>query len=234
MGKGRLFYVEDDESLSFVTRDNLQLEGYEVAWYSDGASAQKAFSKGQFDLCILDVMLPELDGFSLAKAIREIDSEIPILFLTAKSLQEDRLEGLRLGADDYLTKPFDLEELVLKIEVFLKRRKLSVDLSGDVPTQLGNYVFDFSNLKLSIGEDDRNLTRREADLLFFLSQNPNRVLERSAILIQVWGSDDYFLGRSLDVFISRLRKYLKEDPSVQIETLHGIGFRLLTEPSLMD
>ncbi len=234
MAKANIFYVEDDESLSYVTRDNLELEGFQVRWFADGASALSEFEKGAFDLCILDVMLPKLDGFSLAQKIREQDADIPILFLTAKSLQEDKLEGLRLGGDDYLTKPFDMEELLLKIHIFLRRRKTVEASDLARPISIGTFRFDYPNLSLEHPEEKRKLTRREAELLFFLAQHANRVLERSAILKQVWGSDDYFLGRSLDVFISRLRKYLKADPDVQIETLHGIGFRLLTEPSLID
>jgi len=234
MAKANIFYVEDDESLSFVTRDNLELEGFQVRCFADGASALSEYEKEAFDLCILDVMLPELDGFTLAQKIREQDADIPILFLTAKSLQEDKLEGLRLGGDDYLTKPFDMEELLLKIDIFLRRRKTVKPADLTPQLTIGTFRFDYPNLSLEHPAGKRKLTRREADLLFFLAQNADRVLERSAILQRVWGSDDYFLGRSLDVFISRLRKYLKADPGVQIETLHGVGFRLLTEASLMD
>ncbi len=233
MIRGKLMYVEDDESLSFVTQDNLELEGYRLSCYSDGKSALEAFRKEPFDLCILDVMLPEMDGFTLAEHIREWNPEVPILFLTAKSLPEDRLHGLRLGADDYLTKPFNIEELILKIEIFLKRRKVIPLVDQEKPFSLGGATFDYPNLNLKVNGTARKLTQKEADLLLLLVQNPNQVLKRSEILIQVWGSDDYFLGRSLDVFISRLRKYLKEEPLLQIETLHGVGFRLLTESSLI-
>ncbi len=223
-------YVEDDISLGFVTRDNLELEGYRVTHCATGGEAMEKIQQERFDLCILDIMLPEIDGFDLAKAIRERDREVPIIFLSAKSLKEDRLQGLRLGADDYLTKPFSIEELILKIEVFLRRRKLTDGHRTSVYT-LGQFVFDYTNLTLEGPSGKRNLTQREAELLRYLAERPNTVLRRSDILVSIWGKDDYFLGRSLDVFISRLRKYLKEDPGVNIENVHGVGFKLGVEPS---
>lgn len=228
--KAHLLYVEDDESLSFVTQDNLQLQGYEVTHFANGRAAMEAVKSQRFDLCILDVMLPDADGYTIAAEIRKGDPEVPILFLTAKSLKEDRIHGLRLGADDYITKPFSIEELVLKIEIFLKRRHLSNPRSND-RIQLGNYEFDHSNLCLHLNGEERNLTQREADLLLLLAKNRNEVLKRSDILERIWGQDDYFLGRSLDVFISRLRKYLSEDARVKIENIHGVGFRLKDERS---
>lgn len=221
--RAHLLYVEDDESLSFVTRDHLELQDYQVTHCADGATALNTVQNGQFDLCLLDVMLPEMDGFTLAKEIRKRNTDVPILFLTAKSLKEDRLHGLRLGADDYITKPFSIEELILKIEVFLRRSQTSRPLQ---PTEytIGLYEFSYPNLQLKRADDIRRLTQKEADLLRFLSQNRNQVVKRSQILEAVWGEDDYFLGRSLDVFISRLRKYLKEDPSIRIENIHGVGF----------
>jgi len=223
-----LLYVEDDESLSFVTRDNLELQGYRMTCCADGKQALAAIRSDRFDLCILDVMLPEIDGFTLARHIREADPHVPILFLTAKSLKEDRLKGLRLGADDYITKPFSIEELILKVEVFLKRNKITALRSNQQVWQLGKYRFHYRNLSLTLDQQERKLTVKEADLLRLLAENANQLLKRSTILEQVWGQDDYFLGRSLDVFISRLRKYLREDPSLRIETVHGVGFRLLT------
>ncbi|MCR9288991.1 MAG: response regulator transcription factor [Bacteroidetes bacterium] len=224
--KAHLFYVEDDESLGFVTRDNLELQGYQITHCMDGKAALNVLKEQSFDLCILDVMLPEIDGFTLAKEIRKFDPEVPIIFLTAKSLKEDKIHGLRLGADDYITKPFSIEELILKIEIFLRRNKIS----SPVPATkflIGQFEFDYQNLSLKADHQEKTLTQREADLLKFLIENKNSVLKRSEILEKLWGEDDYFLGRSLDVFISRLRKYLKSDESLKIENIHGVGFRFL-------
>lgn len=221
--RAHLLYVEDDESLSFVTRDHLELQGYKVTHCADGTSARVAIDRQDYDLCLLDVMLPETDGFTLATAIRKQNTEVPILFLTAKSLKEDRLHGLRLGADDYITKPFSIEELILKIEVFLRRSR-SVATPSPSEYTLGRYVFNYPNLELKIGEDIRRLTQKEADLLKYLIENKNKVIKRSDILEAVWGENDYFLGRSLDVFISRLRKYLKKDDQINVENIHGVGF----------
>lgn len=222
----RILYVEDDETLSFITKDHLELKGYEVLQCGDGQQALDEFKSADFDLCVLDVMLPKMDGFTLATEIRKRDKHIPILFLTAKSLKDDRLEGLRLGGDDYITKPYSIEELILRIEVFLKRNKVQSDTPVR-PDSVGKYVFDFANLTLSDGEKEMHLTQREADLLKFLVENANRVVKRSDILLNVWGEDDYFLGRSLDVFVSRLRKYLKGDERIVIENVHGVGFRFI-------
>ena len=220
----KILYVEDDETLNFITRDHLEMQGYEVRHCADGASGLELFKNEEFDLCVLDVMLPEMDGFTLAKEIRKRNSEIPILFLTAKSLKEDRIEGLKLGADDYVTKPFSMEELLLRIEIFLRRSRITSHVKEDT-FQIGSYHFDYSNLTLQKGEESDTLTQREADLMRFLVKSPNQILKRSEILLGVWGEDDYFLGRSLDVFVSRLRKYLKGDDSVKIENIHGVGFR---------
>lgn len=222
----RILYVEDDETLSFITKDHLELKGYEVIHCTDGLEALDNFKAGDFDLCVLDVMLPKMDGFTLATEIRKRDRDIPILFLTAKSMKEDRLEGLRLGGDDYITKPFSIEELILRIEVFLRRNKVQTDIPV-VQYHIGSYLFDYSNLSLNLDGQEYSLTQREADLLKFLAEHPNRVMKRSEILLNVWGEDDYFLGRSLDVFISRLRKYLKEDERVSIENIHGVGFKFV-------
>lgn len=224
--KAHLLYVEDDESLSFVTKDNLELQGYQITHCATGKEAMDVIKKQQFNLCILDVMLPEIDGFTIAREIRRYDTDVPILFLTAKSLKEDRIEGLKLGADDYITKPFSIEELILKIEIFLRRSKISQPVQA-TKFALGKYQFDHNNLSLELEDFSKKLTQKEADLLRFLINGKNQVLRRSDILEQIWGADDYFLGRSLDVFISRLRKYLKEDESIVIENIHGVGFRLI-------
>ena len=224
--KIRLLYVEDDEVLAFVTKDNLELKGYVVDHFADGRSAYQAYLKEKYDLCIIDVMLPIMDGFTLAKEIRELDKEIPILFLTAKSLKEDKIFGLQLGADDYILKPFSFEELVLKIEVFLKR-KFIVQLRTNQEFRIGNYVFDYADLRLSVDQTEKRLTQKEADVLLYLFENRNNIIQRSDILKKVWKQDDYFAGRSLDVFISRLRKYLSRDKNIRIENIHSVGFKLI-------
>ncbi len=224
--KAHLFYVEDDESLSFVTRDNLELEGYKVTYCENGNKALEVLKEETFDLCILDVMLPDVDGFTIAEEIRKHNRQVPILFLTAKSLKEDRIRGLRLGADDYITKPFSIEELILKIEIFLKRSQI-VTKEEVNDYNLGNYTFDYKNLSLKNETIEKQLTQKEADLLKFFIENKNVVMKRSDILESLWGEDDYFMGRSLDVFISRLRKYLKQDENLKIENIHGVGFRLV-------
>lgn len=223
--KAHLLYVEDDESLGFVTRDNLEMEGYEITHSTDGNNAIELVKKEEFDLCILDVMLPGADGFTIAQEIRKQNAEVPIIFLTAKSLKEDRLHGLKIGGDDYLTKPFSIEELILKIEIFLKRSKINQP-QHVVRYQIGNYEFDYENLVLRRADWEKGLTQKEADLLQLFANHKNQVLKRSIILEKLWGEDDYFLGRSLDVFISRLRKYLKEDNRLKIENIHGVGFKL--------
>lgn len=221
-----ILYVEDDETLQFITKENLERKGYRVTACDDGAIAWELFQKGDFDLCVLDVMLPKLDGFTLAKKIRELNMDVPIIFVTAKSLQEDKIEGLMLGADDYIVKPFSLEELALKIEIFLKR---SMKLSNETGFEqllinIGIYKVDVSNLCISDGGEEKRLTYREAELIRFFFQNMGVLVSREQILVAVWGENDYFAGRSLDVFISRLRKYFKDDPTISIENRHGVGF----------
>ena len=227
----RILYVEDDPNLGFVTKDNLELHHYHIVHCTDGLQALETFQREQpFDLCVLDVMLPHLDGFTLAQKIRQQDTQVPILFLTARSLQEDKIHGLRLGADDYLTKPFSMDELVLKIEVFLRRsgKTQSAETSPQSARgiQVGNYLFDFEKLQLQINGNTQDLTFREAEVLRYLTERPNQVIKREDLLKAIWGDDDYFMGRSLDVFMSRLRKYLCEDPNIKIEGIHGVGFRM--------
>ncbi|HEX8545447.1 MAG TPA: response regulator transcription factor [Cytophagaceae bacterium] len=222
--RGSILYVEDDASLAFITKYNLEAKGYEVVHCVDGKQALDIFPKQAFNICLLDVMLPEIDGFTLAAKIRGLNKDVPIIFLTVKSLLEDKIAGLQTGADDYLTKPFHLEELVLKIEVFLKRpsvKSFQINLQN-----IGSLAFDFNNLVLKNGNDEHRLTLKEAELLQFLFQHKNHVLKREEILKTLWGTDDYFIGRSLDVFISRLRKYLGREQSIKIENIHGVGFRM--------
>jgi DNA-binding response OmpR family regulator len=223
--KERILYVEDDESLSFITKDQLEIEGYDVTHAVNGKDAWATFRKSEFDICLLDVMLPQLDGFELARKIRSVSKHIPIIFLTAKSMQEDKMEGFLLGGDDYVTKPYSFEELKLRINVFLRRRKL-IEEAPKEAVKVGNYLFDYSNLDLSLNSHTRGLTQREADILYYLASRPNQVIRRSDILEDIWGKDDYFYGRSLDVFISRLRKYLSDDVGISIENVHSVGFKL--------
>lgn len=222
-----ILYVEDDESLAFVTRDNLEHHGYQVTHIADGRKALKEATKKVFDLMILDVMLPGVDGYTIAAEVRKVDSEVPILFLTAKSLKDDRIHGLTIGADDYITKPYSMEELVLRVEVFLKRKKLFKPREEPTIYTIGELVLDFPNLTLSCGETRSTMTQREADLLRHFIQHKGQVLKRADILKAIWGENDYFLGRSLDVFVSRLRKHLALDPSLSIENVHGVGFKLV-------
>ncbi len=227
MIKPKILLVEDDPNLGFVVKDNLLLKGYDVTLCKDGAEGEQEFSKKPFDLCVLDVMLPKKDGFALARTIREKNLHVPIIFLTAKAMMEDKLEGFGTGADDYITKPFSLEELYCRIEVFLKRSNASPN--GNLTAlPIGEYEFDTANFTLKHKNEERVLTSREAEILKQLYLHRDRVLKREEILLAVWGNDDYFLGRSLDVFISKIRKYLKDDPNVQITNFHGVGFKLET------
>ncbi len=220
-----LLYVEDDETLSFVTMDNLEKAGYRVTHFSNGKDALDAIHSLSFDLAVLDIMLPQLDGFALASEIRKHSQQLPILFLSAKSLKEDRLKGFELGADDYITKPFSIEELIYKIQVFLRRRTV-VGPDRRSQFRFGSFDFDHKNLLLKHPTTSRTLTQKEADVLKLLLEQENQICERSVILRRIWGEDDYFMGRSLDVFISRLRKYVAPDPLVSIENVHGVGFKL--------
>jgi DNA-binding response OmpR family regulator len=220
----KILYVEDNASLSFVTSDQLQKRNYEVVCSDNGKNALDLFNNNIFDLCILDVMLPEMDGFDLAKNIRSKNKQVPIIFLSARSLQEDRIEGLKLGGDDYLTKPFDMDELCLKIDVFLKRNL--VNDSENNFYKIGAYELMVKEQKLSLNEISISLTIMETKLLTLMAKNLNTVIRREDILMSLWGKNDYFLGRSLDVFISRLRKYLIEDNHVVIENIRGVGFKM--------
>ena len=225
--KPKILYVEDDENLGFVTTDNLKFKGYSTVYCSNGKTGLATFKKEKFDLCILDVMMPEMDGFTLAREIRKINTDIPIIFLTAKTMNEDKITGFQTGADDYITKPFSIEELILRIEVFLKRSKKAGStekMSNDF--KIGEYAFNFNALTLTNGKQKSILTMKEAELLRYFCMNKDKILKREDILKAVWGDDDYFMGRSLDVFISRLRKYLQNDPEIQIENIHSVGFMM--------
>jgi len=222
--KAKVFLAEDDMSLGFVIKDNLEEEGFEVVHCLDGQTAMDRFNKDEFDICLLDVMMPNKDGFAVAKKIRQQSDLIPILFLTSKSLEEDKVKGFQTGADDYITKPFSMQELMMRMNVFLRRTK-KMHSESQEEYQIGNLRFSFTDLKLNSPNGSFSLTQREADLLRFLCKHPNKVLKREEVLMNVWGKDDYFLGRSMDVFMTKLRKYFKEDPSINLETIHGLGFR---------
>ena len=224
VNKSRILYVEDDETLGFITSENLGRKGYDVTLSQDGESALRLFRSEPFNLCLLDIMLPKLDGFTLARMIRKENEEIPIIFISAKSLTEDKIEGLLLGADDYIVKPFNIEELTLKIEVFLKRSRIIDPSTGKRTFQIGNCMLDMNLLQLNNEGVIKKLTYREAELISYLNENRNRLISREQILEAVWGGNDYFAGRSLDVFISRLRKYFQDDPHVRIENRHGLGY----------
>ncbi|UXP33074.1 response regulator transcription factor [Reichenbachiella agarivorans] len=220
----RILLVEDDESLGFVIKDNLVLRGYAVDLFETGSTAWQEYQTCDYDICLLDIMLPHMDGLSLAKNIRGVNRAIPIIFLTARSMQEDKLAGFEIGVDDYITKPFSMEELIYRIEVFLKRSMIISQSSGDI--HLGNYRFDSVEFKLYYQDQMTKLTRRESEILYYLYQRINVVCKREELLLALWGDDDYFKGRSLDVFISKLRKYLSHDPCLDIENIHGVGFKL--------
>jgi DNA-binding response OmpR family regulator len=224
--KAKILLVEDDPTLGFVVKDNLEGNGYEVSHAPDGETGWQLYMKHNFDICVLDVMLPKRDGIWLAGQIRKKNESVPILLLTAKNMDEDKITGFQSGADDYITKPFNMQELLLRIEVFLKRTKKKED-TGPAEFQIGTLTFNYNDMLLSNDHVRQQLTQREADLLRYLAQNPNRVLKREEILLNVWGKEDYFLGRSMDVFITKIRKHLKEQASVELQTIHGIGFKFM-------
>src|ERR1700684_4292982 len=222
--KVKVLLAEDDLSLGYVIKDNLIDAGYEVVLCPDGQAAIDKFDKNEFDICLLDVMMPNKDGFAVARKIRQQSDMVPILFLTARSMEEDRIKGFLSGADDYIIKPFSMQELLMRMEVFLRRSK-KMHSDQTVLFSIGKLRFAYTDLKLTIGEDVFNLTQKEADLLKFFCEHSNRILRREEVLLNVWGKDDYFLGRSMDVFITKLRKYFKADSNVNLETIHGVGFR---------
>ncbi len=221
-----ILLAEDDLNLGFVISDQLRAEGYHVSLTTDGVEALRRFNEQSYHLCIFDVMMPKKDGFTLARDIRQINSDVPILFLTAKSMTEDKIEGFNAGGDDYLTKPFSVEELNLRIKSLLKRVNIRTEIPEEKVFNLSQFIFDTENLTLTLGGDVQSLTKKEAQILKILYKFKNQVLPREVILNTVWGQDDYFVGRSLDVFITKLRKYLKEDETIQILNIHGVGFKL--------
>jgi DNA-binding response OmpR family regulator len=224
--KAKILLAEDDTNLGFVISDQLKSEGYSVTLTLDGSEAFKKFNQDKFHLCIFDVMMPKKDGFSVAKDIRNINKEIPILFLTAKSMTVDKIEGFIVGGDDYLTKPFDFQELLLRIKSLLKRINIIAEEKNEKIIELGTYIFDSENYKLTHPNFEKSLTKKEAQILAILCKFKNQVVSREIVMNAVWGQEDYFIGRSLDVFITKLRKYFSEDEKIQISNIHGIGFKL--------
>ena len=231
MKNASILLVEDDPNLSMVLQDYLEMLNYSVILARNGEEGLMAYMENNFDLCILDVMMPKKDGFTLAGDIRRMNEGIPIIFLTAKSLKEDRIKGFQTGCDDYITKPFSTEELSLRIQAILRRAgnaKARISAEESKIFQLGSYCFEPSNMNLKREDDKRSLTRKETALLKILCENENQLVAREFILKEIWGDDDYFLGRSMDVFIAKLRKYLSDDTSLSITNVHGAGFKLET------
>ncbi|HNY53219.1 MAG TPA: response regulator transcription factor [Bacteroidales bacterium] len=225
MKSARIFLVEDDLSFGSVLKSYLELNDFQVDWVDDGKYAVDHFRKGAFEICILDVMLPHVDGFTIAREIRKINNLVPIIFLTAKKMKEDVLKGYGVGGDDYVTKPFDTDILLAKIKAIMTRRDFQTG-TRDV-FEIGKFVFNSKLRTLTIGDDERKLSPKEAQLLELLALNPNELISREVALKKIWGSDDYFTARSMDVYITKLRKFLSDDPNLNIKNIHGAGFQLI-------
>ncbi len=227
MRKKKILLAEDDKNLGFVIQDYLLQNGFQAVLCENGKQALEIFTETRFDLCILDVMMPKMDGFTLAEKIKTANNRMPIIFLTAKEMKQDKLTGFALGADDYITKPFDVDELIARINAILKRTETTGQTSDTDYAKIGQYEFDYENRLLKFGDEEQHLTKREADLLKYLSEHRNTTIPRENLLLNIWGTDDYFAGRSMDVFISKIRKYLKKDPAISITNIHGVGFKFL-------
>jgi DNA-binding response OmpR family regulator len=227
MENRNIFLVEDDENFGSVLKSYLEMNDFNVSWTKDGAKAIHNFVLQKYDICILDIMLPNLDGFSIAKKIKELNPEIPTIFLTAKTLKEDILEGFKIGADDYITKPFDSEVLLYKIKAIIKRSQTTE--KENTSFTIGKYIFDSELRILSFNDDSVKLSPKESELLKMLCIHENKILEREKALSKIWGEDGYFTTRSMDVYITKLRKYLRNDSSIEIENIHGSGFILKIE-----
>jgi len=226
--RGRILLVEDDLNLGEVIRDLLEMKGFEVVLFRDGETAARRFPKEPFDLGLIDVMLPVMDGFELARAIRKIDRRIPLIFLTAKAMKEDKIEGFKAGGDDYIVKPFHTEELILRIEAVLRRTRGFSKNEPDAPAvSLGDYRFDPATRTLEFRGHPRILTQKESDLLQLLARHRNEIMERDAAMQAIWGMEGYFVSRSMDVYISKLRKHLAGDSRIEIQNIHGRGFKLI-------
>ena len=225
--KKRILLAEDDANLGSLLRNYLQAKEYETTLFVNGRAALERFSSGMFDLCILDIMMPEMDGLALAKAVRNADPAIPVIFLTAKNQEEDIIEGFKTGADDYITKPFSMEELLYRIEAIFRRTSGPVETKSEELHQIGAYTFDSKGQHLIFKDQQISLTTKESELLLLLYRHRNEILERNYALKSIWIDDNYFNARSMDVYITRLRKYLKKDPEVKILNIHGKGYRLI-------
>ena len=230
----RILLVEDDQNFGDVLRSYLEMHDFEVTLATDGVSGYESYRKGKYDLCIFDVMMPRKDGFTLAKEIREQDKSMPIIFLTAKNLKEDVLEGFKIGADDYISKPFNSEELLLRIQAILRRSKKEPDPKEEIKEfEIGKYLFNYPLRILTYDDGQKQqkekLSPKEAHLLRLFCLHLNDVLTRNEALTKIWGEDNYFTARSMDVFVTKLRKYLKNDPNIEIMNIHGNGFRLIVE-----
>ena len=225
----KLLLAEDDFDFAAILKQYLELHQFEVIWAENGEIALDYFKNQAFDICVFDVMMPKLDGFSLAEKIITINPEIPFIFLTARKLKEDKIIGLKLGADDYIIKPFEVDELILRLQNILKRIEQKRSLDGNNIIQIGSYLFDNERLTLNNRNHVQQLTEKEASLIEYLYLNHNQLLKRDEILMSVWKKDDYFSGRSMDVFISRLRKYFNSDPKISIESVRNIGLEFKIE-----
>jgi len=225
--KKRILLAEDDANLGSLLRNYLQAKEYETTLFVNGRAALERFSSGMYDLCILEIMMPEMDGLALAKAVRNADPAIPVIFLTAKNQEEDIIEGFKTGADDYITKPFSMEELLYRIEAIFRRTSGPVETKSEELHQIGAYTFDSKRQHLIFKDQQISLTTKESELLLLLYRHRNEILERNYALKSIWIDDNYFNARSMDVYITRLRKYLKKDPEVKILNIHGKGYRLI-------
>jgi DNA-binding response OmpR family regulator len=227
--KTRILLVEDDINLGFLLVDYLESQDFDVKIYNDGISGLKGFQLNHYDLCIIDIMLPKMDGFTLIEKIKEINKKIPIVILSARSMKEDKIKGFGIGVDDYITKPFDEEELLYRVKAILNRIKQNDDQEGLEEKKIfliGSYEFDFELQALIQGDSHIRLTNKEANILRILCQPKGRLVKREALMVEIWGDSDYFTGRSLDVFISKLRKYLKNDPNIRITSIQTVGYIL--------
>lgn len=224
--KTNILLVEDDSNLGYILKEYLLVHEFDVHWAKDGLLGLEAFESSQFDLCILDVMMPKMDGFTLAEKIKKRSPDVPLIFLTAKALKIDKLKGFKVGADDYIIKPVDEEELIARINAIVKRSGMTRQKDLSVTYQIGDYSFDYPNQTLLIGEERQTITTKEAEILRQLCLRKGQILDRQTALKEIWGESDYFNRRSMDVFISKLRKYLSQDPNVKITNVHGKGFVL--------
>lgn len=225
--KINLLLAEDDKNLGSILKTYLEAKGFQTTLCENGQEALDAFKKQEFDFCILDIMMPVMDGFTLAKEIRKLNKNVPFLFLTAKSIQEDKFQGFELGADDYITKPFSMEELLLRLKAILRRSNVSEHQHKNHIFKFGKYTFDYDRQLLTLGKSQNKLTSKEAELLRLLCDNLNEVLDRTVALNKIWYDDSYFNARSMDVYITKLRKFLKDDPDVELINVHGVGFKLV-------